>query len=57
MFHHDPDRSDTEIDFIQQDNESFFRGRKAPSISVCAAEGMQIRLTARAGGPAVIDIT
>lgn len=57
MFHHDPDRTDTEIDFIQQDNESFFRGRKAPSISVCAAESMQIRLTARAGGQAAIDIT
>ena len=57
MFHHDPDRTDTEIDFIQQDNESFFRGRKAPSISVCAAEGMQIRLTARAGRPAAINIT
>lgn len=57
MFHHDPDRSDTEIDFIQQENESFFRGRKAPSISVCAAENMQIRLTARAGRPAAIDIT
>ena len=57
MFHHDPDRSDTEIDFIQQDNESFFRGRKAPSISVCAAENMQIRLTARAGRQAAIDIT
>lgn len=57
MFHHDPDRSDTEIDFIQQENESFFRGRKAPPISVCAAENMQIRLTARAGRPAAIDIT
>ncbi len=57
MFHHDPDRTDTEIDFIQQDNESFFRGRKAPSVSVCAAERMQIRLTARSGGQATIDIT
>jgi phosphoribosyl 1,2-cyclic phosphodiesterase len=57
MFHHDPDRTDTEIDSIQQDNESFFRGRKAPSLSVCAAEGMQIRLTPRAGRQAAIDIT
>jgi len=57
MFHHDPDRTDTEIDFIQQDNENFFRGRKAPSLSVCAAEGMQIRLTPRAGRQAAIDIT
>lgn len=56
MFHHDPDRTDTEINFIQQENENFFRGRKAPSISVCAAEDMQIRLTARQGRQAAIEI-
>ncbi len=50
MFHHDPDRTDTEIDFIQQENEQFFRGRRAPALSVCAAEGMQIRLTPQAEG-------
>lgn len=47
MFHHDPDRTDTEIDFIQKDNDHFFRGKRAPSISLCAAEKMQIKLTAR----------
>ena len=47
MFHHDPDRTDTEIDFIQKDNDHFFRGKRAPSISLCAAENMQIKLTAR----------
>jgi phosphoribosyl 1,2-cyclic phosphodiesterase len=56
MFHHDPDRTDTEINFIQQENGNFFRGRKAPSISVCAAEDMQIRLTARQGRQAAIEI-
>ena len=50
MFHHDPDRSDTEIDFIKQENEQFFRGRRAPALSFCAAEGMQIRLTTQASG-------
>ena len=47
MFHHDPDRTDTEIDFIQKDNDHFFRGKRAPSISLCAAENMQIKLTAQ----------
>jgi phosphoribosyl 1,2-cyclic phosphodiesterase len=56
MFHHDPDRTDTEIDFIQQENENFFRGRRAPSMSLCAAEHMQIHLTARHGQGTLIDI-
>ena len=56
MFHHDPDRSDAEIDFIQQENENFFRGRGAPSISVCAAEGLRIRLTPQRGKASSIDI-
>ncbi len=53
MFHHDPDRSDTEIDFIQQENEQFFRGKRAPALSVCAAEGMKIRLTPQGDGTRV----
>lgn len=56
MFHHDPDRTDTEIDFIQQENEIFFRGKRAPSMSLCAAEHMQIRLTARHDQGTLIDI-
>lgn len=57
MFHHDPDRSDTEIDFIQQENANFFRGKRAPSISLCAGEGMVIRLTPRSGESTVIDVS
>jgi len=53
MFHHDPDRTDAEIDFIQQENKQFFRGRRAPALSVCAAEGMQIRLTPQGEGTRV----
>jgi phosphoribosyl 1,2-cyclic phosphodiesterase len=56
MFHHDPDRSDAEIDFIQQENEHFFRGRRAPAISLCAAEGMVIRLTPQADGRTVVEV-
>jgi phosphoribosyl 1,2-cyclic phosphodiesterase len=56
MFHHDPDRTDAEIDFIQQENENFFRGKRAPSLSLCATEGMQLRLTARQDRKAAIEI-
>ena len=57
MFHHDPDRTDAEIDFIQQENEQFFRGRRAPSRSICAAEQMQIRLTPRHGQATLVDVS
>jgi len=56
MFHHDPDRTDTEIDFIQKDNDTFFRGKRAPSISLCAAENMQIKLTAQEDKGTVIEV-
>jgi phosphoribosyl 1,2-cyclic phosphodiesterase len=49
MFHHDPNRTDAEIDFIQEENNAFLRGVRAPSHCVCAAEGMQIKLTASGG--------
>jgi ribonuclease BN (tRNA processing enzyme) len=56
MFHHDPDRTDTEIDFIQKDNDTFFRGKRAPSVSLCAAENMQIKLTAQEDKGTVIEV-
>jgi phosphoribosyl 1,2-cyclic phosphodiesterase len=56
MFHHDPDRTDTEIDFIQKDNEHFFYGNRAPAISLCAAENMRIKLTAQQDKSTVIDV-
>ena len=57
MFHHDPDRSDAELDLIQQENDTFFRGRRVPLLSVCAAEGMRIRLTPQRGRASRIDIS
>ena len=56
MFHHDPDRTDTEIDFIQKDNEHYFYGHRAPSISLCAAESMQIKLTPQQNNSSVIEV-
>ena len=57
MFHHDPDRTDAEIDFIQKENDNFFRGKRATSQSICAAEQMQIRLTPRHGQTTLIDVS
>ncbi len=45
MFHHDPDRSDAELDEIQIENEKYLKSQRAPSRSVCAAEGMSITLS------------
>jgi len=56
IFHHDPDRTDNEIDAIRRDNEDFFSGSRAPATSLCAAEGMQLTLAPRQGRHAAIDI-
>ena len=56
MFHHDPDRTDTEIDFIQKDNEHFFNDKRAPSMSLCAAENMQIKLTPQQDKSTIIEV-
>jgi phosphoribosyl 1,2-cyclic phosphodiesterase len=45
MFHHDPDRTDAELDEIQLENNDYLKSRRAPTRCVCAAEGMQITLT------------
>jgi phosphoribosyl 1,2-cyclic phosphodiesterase len=44
MFHHDPDRSDSELDEVQIENEKYLKSHRAPTRSVCAAEGMSISL-------------
>jgi ribonuclease BN (tRNA processing enzyme) len=58
MFHHDPDRSDGEIDEIQIENESHFKGKRAPAKSYCAAEGMKIKLRKLVtGGETQIEVS
>ena len=44
MFHHDPDRTDAELDEIQIENDKYLKSVHAPTRCVCAAEGMQITL-------------
>ena len=58
MFHHDPDRSDSELDEIQIENEIYLKSQHAPARSICAAEGMRISLTRPLhGGPTRISIS
>jgi ribonuclease BN (tRNA processing enzyme) len=57
MFHHDPDRSDGELDEIKIENESHFKDKRAPAKSYIAAEGMQIKLSKNiAGGDTIIEV-
>ena len=58
MFHHDPDRSDSDLDEIQIENEKYLKSHHAPTRSICAAEGMQLQLTRSIiGGDTRIEIT
>lgn len=57
LFHHDPDRSDAELDEIQIENERFFKQNFDNNKSYCAAEGMQITLHKQiAGGNTIIEV-
>ena len=57
MFHHDPDRSDSDLDEIQIENEKYLKSHRAPTRSVCAAEGMRIHLSKPVlGGETRIEI-
>ena len=44
MFHHDPDRTDAQLDEIDHENRLFFERRKIPVRNYCAYEGLEITL-------------
>jgi len=57
MFHHDPNRTDSELDEIQIENEKHLRSHRTLIKSLCAFEGMQIRLSKSIfGGDTNIDV-
>ncbi len=57
LFHHDPDRTDAELDEIQTENETYFKQHYDNNKSYCAAEGMQITLSRQiAGGNSLIEV-
>jgi phosphoribosyl 1,2-cyclic phosphodiesterase len=45
MFHHDPDRTDAQLDEIQIENDRYLKSLRVPTRCVCAAEGMHIAMT------------
>ena len=57
LFHHDPDRTDAQLDEIQIENEKYFKQHYDNNKSYCAAEGMKITLTKQiAGGNTIVDV-
>ncbi|MCK4834298.1 MAG: MBL fold metallo-hydrolase [Gammaproteobacteria bacterium] len=57
LFHHDPDRTDAQLDEIKIENERFFKQHHNNNKSYCAAEGMKITLTKQiAGGNTIIEV-
>jgi phosphoribosyl 1,2-cyclic phosphodiesterase len=47
MYHHDPERTDLQIDRIQRENEAYFASLPWSLVSLCASEGTQIQLTSQ----------
>lgn len=57
MFHHDPDRTDAELDEIQIENEKHLKSYRTPTKSLCAYEGLQIKLRKPiAGGDTIVNV-
>ncbi len=46
MFHHDPDRSDIELEEIERENETFFKRKRVPTKSFVSFEGLTLKITA-----------
>jgi len=57
MFHHDPDRTDSQLDEIQIENEAYLKNIDSTLKSYCAAEGMKISLHKQiTGDKTIIEI-
>ncbi len=57
MFHHDPDRTDGELDEVQIENAKHLKSHRTPTKSLVAYEGMQIRLSKNVlGGNTVVEV-
>ncbi|MCB1876574.1 MAG: MBL fold metallo-hydrolase [Chromatiales bacterium] len=46
MFHHDPERTDFELEQVERDNDAYFRGLRAPSRCIVSFEGLSLRIRA-----------
>lgn len=52
LFHHDPERTDQQLDDIQRENEQFFKGVTCPTQVVIAQEGMTLEISQSKSNPA-----
>ena len=44
LFHHDPDRKDSQLEQIQRETELFFKDRNVPTKGFCARQGMVLQI-------------
>jgi ribonuclease BN (tRNA processing enzyme) len=44
LFHHDPDRTDSELEHIQQETTLFFEEKNVPTKGICAWQGLVIEV-------------
>jgi phosphoribosyl 1,2-cyclic phosphodiesterase len=56
LYHHDPDRSDAELEEVRLESETFFRSRKHPTVTVVAFEGLVLEALGQKSGDAVVEV-
>ncbi|MDZ7825884.1 MAG: MBL fold metallo-hydrolase [Gammaproteobacteria bacterium] len=56
LFHHDPDRTDLEVDRILRESEVWFETMKSRTSCLCAWEGLTLEVSRRAGGLPCFEI-
>ena len=44
LFHHDPDRTDAQLEQIQQETETFFKNKNSRTRGLCARQGMVLQV-------------
>jgi phosphoribosyl 1,2-cyclic phosphodiesterase len=49
LFHHDPDRNDSDLEKIQRENDVFFKNKRTLTKSLCAWEGLTLRIRSGKG--------
>lgn len=56
LFHHDPERTDAQLDEIQRENDVWFKGRGTSLRSFCAWEGMRLKPGRTSNGRTVLEL-
>ncbi len=56
LYHHDPDRSDAELEEVRLETEAFFRSHKQTIVTVVAFEGLVLEALGQRSGDAVLEV-